>query len=137
MLGAFLENYESDQNYISTFPTATHISNDDNAPLFRYGDIVVTRTNFPNEIHNEDTYYIRLMAGFYHNNNETNFLPISIKHSDLEVLLFSNLFPDGVIPRACKVIHTYIATSWMKHKKNKIMLGLLVHKRLVTNKIPL
>ncbi|RIA97550.1 hypothetical protein C1645_813970 [Glomus cerebriforme] len=131
MLGAFLENYESNpndrnhnwfdislvnginwlhnnnpyissysnlfsnQNYIPTFSTATHISDNDNAPPFRYGDIVISHMNFPNEVHNEDAHYTRLMAGFHHNNVETNSLPIPINHPDLKALLFPDLFPDG------------------------------------------
>jgi DNA replication protein DnaC len=88
-------NLFSSQDYIPTFPTATHILDDDDAPPFRYGDIVVPHTNFPNEVHNEDAYYTRLMAGFHRNNDETNSLPISINHPDLEALLFPDLFPNG------------------------------------------
>jgi len=131
MLGAFLEDYESNpndrnhnwfdislvngaawlcnnnpyissysnlfenQNSISTFPTATHIPDDDNTPPFRFGDIVVPHLNFPNEIHDEDAHYTRLMAGFHHNNDETNSIPISLNHPSLEALLFPDLFPNG------------------------------------------
>ena len=79
---------------IPTFPTATHISDDDDAPPFRFGDIVVPHLNFPNEVYDEDAHYTRLMAGFHHN-DETNSLPILINHPDLEALLFPDLFPDG------------------------------------------
>src|SRR5271154_1569708 len=89
-------NLFTNQNNIPTFPTATHIPDDDDTPPFRSGDIVVPHLNFPNEVHNEDAHYTRLMAGFHRNNDdETNSIPISLNHPSLEALLFPDLFPDG------------------------------------------
>jgi hypothetical protein len=94
----YIANYSNlltTQSNIQTFPTATHIPDDDNAPSFRFGDIVVPHLNFPNDVHNEDAHYTRLMAGFFRNDDDTNSIPISLNHPDLEALLFPDLFPDG------------------------------------------
>ena len=76
------------------FSTATHISNDDTTPLVNQGDIIIPNINLPNEVHNEDFHYSKLMAGFVYNNDNSS-LPISIYDPNLEPLLFSHLFPDG------------------------------------------
>jgi hypothetical protein len=81
------------ENYQDPFPTATHLSSDTNAPPFQEGDIVLSSTDFPTEIHNEDFHYTHLMAGFVQTPNTT--LPLSFDNSDLEPLIFPDLFPDG------------------------------------------
>src|SRR4051812_37597038 len=76
------------------FPRAFHIPNDDSAPPFLQNDIVVPNTNFNIEIHNEDFHYTHLMAGFVRTPDNT-LLPLSVNDSNLEPLLFSDLFPNG------------------------------------------
>src|ERR1044071_6771958 len=96
----YLYNYTSILNQRSItgmtglFPTATHISNDDTAPPINQDDIIIPNTNLPNEVHNEDFHYSRLMAGFVNSNNNS-LLPISIYDPNLEPHLFPHLFPDG------------------------------------------
>ena len=90
----YITNLFQNENDIPTFPTATHIIDDDEAPPFRSGDIVVPHLNFPSEIHDEDAHYSRLIAGF-HRDDSTNSMPISINDPNLEALLFPDLFPDG------------------------------------------
>lgn len=83
---------------VSSFPTATHLSDDETAPEFQSGDIIVPHQNFPSEIHNEDSHYSRLIAGFIKNddsNDDSNSLPVSFDFDHLEALLFPDLFPDG------------------------------------------
>ena len=46
------------------------------------------------EVHNEDFHYSRLMAGFIQE-SDTLHIPISTYDSNLESLLFLNLFTDG------------------------------------------
>src|SRR3989337_1442491 len=79
---------------LNPFPTATHIPNDDTAPPTNHHDIIIPTTNLPNEVHDEDFHYSRLMAGFVQDDNN-NSLPISIYDPNLEPLLFSHLFPNG------------------------------------------
>ena len=55
---------------------------------------MVPNVNFNIEIHNEDYHYSHLMAGFIKTPDST-LLPISLNDSDLEALLFPDLFPDG------------------------------------------
>src|SRR6266496_2974372 len=76
------------------FPRAFHIPNDDSAPPFLHNDIVVPNTNFNTEIHNEDFHYTHLMAGFVRT-PENTLLPLSVNDSNLEPLLFPDLFPNG------------------------------------------
>jgi len=76
------------------FPIAIHIPNDDTAPPINQRDIIIPTTNLPDEVHNEDFHYSRLMAGFVRDDNN-NSLPISIYDPNLEPLLFPHLFPDG------------------------------------------
>ena len=87
-------NQRSAINRTGPFPIATHIPNDDTAPPVNPRDIIVPTTNLPDEVHNEDFHYSRLMAGFVCN-NDNNKLPISIYDPNLEPLLFPHLFPDG------------------------------------------
>src|SRR3989337_1578173 len=97
---SYLKNYTNiiHQRHNTTmsnpFLTATHIPNDDTAPPTNHHDIIVPTTNLPNEVHDEDFHYSRLMAGFVQNDNN-NSLPISIYDPNLEPLLFPHLFPDG------------------------------------------
>src|SRR5581483_2124449 len=96
----YLRNYTNALNQRSTtnmtgpFPTAAHIPNDNNAPPVNQRDIIIPTINLPDEVHNEDFHYSRLMAGFVHN-NDNNKLPISIYDPNLEPLLFPHLFPNG------------------------------------------
>ena len=76
------------------FPRASHISDDDSAPPFLQNDIIVPTSNFNLEIHNEDFHYTHLMAGFLRTPDNT-LLPLSVDDSNLEPLLFPDLFPDG------------------------------------------
>ncbi|CAJ0649080.1 16581_t:CDS:2, partial [Entrophospora sp. SA101] len=83
---------------VSSSPTATHLPDDETAPEFQSGDIIVPHQNFPSEIHNEDSHYSRLIAGFIKNddsNDDSNSLPVSFDFDHLEALLFPDLFPDG------------------------------------------
>jgi hypothetical protein len=92
-----ISNYSNqllNQNNIPTFPTATHIPDDESAPPFRSGDIIIHHLDFSQEVHNEDAHYTRLITGFQRD-DEINSHPISLNHPDLEALLFPDLFPDG------------------------------------------
>ncbi|CAH1765293.1 7971_t:CDS:2 [Entrophospora sp. SA101] len=83
---------------VSSFHTGTHLPDDETAPEFQSGDIIVPHQNFPSEIHNEDSHYSRLIAGFIKNddsNDDSNSLPVSFDFDHLEALLFPDLFPDG------------------------------------------
>ncbi len=79
---------------LNPFPTATHISDDDTAPLLNKRNIIVLTINLSSEVHDEDFHYSRLIAGFVQNNNNKS-LPISIYDLNLEPLLFSHLFLNG------------------------------------------
>jgi hypothetical protein len=81
------------ETYRDPFPAATHLPNDTNAPPFQQGDIILSSTDFPTEVHDEDFHYTHLMAGFVQ--TETTTLPLSFDSPDLEPLLFPDLFPDG------------------------------------------
>ena len=96
----YLRNYSNllhqrfNARTMGPFPIATHIPNDDTAPPVNQRDIIIPIMNLPNEVHNEDFHYSRLMAGFV-NNNDNNSLPISLYDPNLEPLLFPHLFPNG------------------------------------------
>jgi hypothetical protein len=81
-------------NTANPFPRAFHIPDDDSAPPFLHNDIIVPNANFNIEIHNEDFHYTHLMAGFLKTPDNT-LLPLSVDDSNLEPLLFPDLFPDG------------------------------------------
>jgi len=57
-------------------------------------DIIVSNYNFPDEVHNEDFYYTRLVAGFVQEAKNLR-IPISIYDLNLEPLFFPDLFTDG------------------------------------------
>lgn len=76
------------------WPTAEHMPQDATAPPVIRGDVVVPNYDFPNEVHNEDSHYSRLMAGFLRI-TDNNHIPISFASPDLEALIFPDLFPDG------------------------------------------
>src|SRR5581483_528598 len=76
------------------FPSASHLPDDDSAPPYLPNDIVVPNVNFNVEIHNEDYHYSHLMARFVRTPDNT-LLPLAVDDSNLEVLLFPDLFPDG------------------------------------------
>ncbi len=87
-------SYREQQNRFDPFPRASHIPNDPNAPPVNQRDLVVPNIDFPDEIHNEDFHYTRLMAGFLQE-SETLRIPISTYDPNLEPLLFPDLFTDG------------------------------------------
>ncbi|GES95409.1 hypothetical protein GLOIN_2v1776567 [Rhizophagus clarus] len=76
------------------FPIARHLQTDTSAPPVNTHDIVVPNYDFPNEVHDEDFHYSRLIAGFVQE-SETLRLPISTNDPNLEPLLFPDIFPDG------------------------------------------
>ena len=76
------------------FPRATHAQTDTDPPTVNTRDIVVPNYDFPNEVHDEDFHYTRLMAGFIRE-AETLRLPISTYDPNLEPLIFPDLFTDG------------------------------------------
>ena len=55
---------------------------------------MILNINFPDEIHNEDFHYTRLIAGFIQE-SETLWNPIFTYDLNLEPLLFPDLFTDG------------------------------------------
>jgi len=81
-------------NQNNPFPRVTHILTDINPPPINPHDIMVPNYNFPNEVHNEDFHYSRLIVGFI---QKSNTLRISIFTYDpnLKPLLFLNFFTDG------------------------------------------
>jgi len=95
----FLKNYSRlldlpGSNMANPFPTAFHLPDDDSAPPFLPNDIIVPNVNFNIEIHNEDYHYSHLMAGFVRTPDNT-LLPLAVNDSNLEGLLFPDLFPNG------------------------------------------
>jgi PIF1-like helicase/helitron helicase-like protein len=82
------------------FPTASpsNISQDQTQPIFdinsRPSAVVLPPYDFNTEIHNEDFYYSRLMAGFLTDPNNKK-LPIPFYDKNIEPLLFPDLFPYG------------------------------------------
>jgi hypothetical protein len=89
--GNILQQYVDANNLESTpypvWPTAEHMPQDPTAPPVIQGDVIVPNYDFPDEIHNEDSHYSRLMAGFLQI-NDNNRIPISFSSPDLEALLF-------------------------------------------------
>src|SRR5439155_24637590 len=82
----------SNLNRSDPFPTAMHSIEDENVPRLQTGDIVVSPLDFPTEVHDEDSHYSRLMAGFV-KTPENSLLPLSLDDPNLEPLLFPDLFP--------------------------------------------
>lgn len=87
-------NLLTNNQHNETFPRARHIPDEPNPPPFNTRDIVVPNYDLPDEIHNEDFHYTRLMAGFVQEADNLR-IPISTYSSDLEPLLFPDLFTDG------------------------------------------
>jgi len=82
------------QNQDGPFPRARHIPTDSHAPPTNSRDIIIPNYDLPDEIHNEDFHYTRLMAGFIQENDNLR-IPISTYDPNLEPLLFPDLFTDG------------------------------------------
>ncbi|CAG8534981.1 12162_t:CDS:2 [Rhizophagus irregularis] len=83
------------QNQISNgpFPTARHAETDLDAPPVNTCEIIIPNYDFPDEVHNEDFHYTRLMAGFIQD-SDTSRIPISTYDPNLEPLLFPDIFTD-------------------------------------------
>src|SRR5438128_1945245 len=90
-----LQRNEHNSN-ISSFiwPQAMHIPEDDTAPPVNLSDIIMPPYVLPDDIHNEDAHYSRLAVGFLLDKNEQQ-IPLSFADSELEPLIFPDLFPDG------------------------------------------
>ena len=58
------------------------------------GDIIIPSHDFPDEIHNEDSHYTRLVIGFLYTKDD-NRIPIPLHDPELEALLYPDLFPDN------------------------------------------
>jgi hypothetical protein len=76
------------------WPVAEHAIEDQGVPPVNRGDIIVPNYDFPDEVHNEDAHYSRLMVGFLKTPNH-NRIPLSFGDPHLEAMLFPDLFPDG------------------------------------------
>ena len=76
------------------FPTARHLDTDTDAPPINSRKIIIPSYNFPDEVHNEDFHYTRLMAGFVQDGENLR-IPISTYDPELEPLIFPDLFTDG------------------------------------------
>jgi len=76
------------------WPQATHISVNNSTLITNQSEIVMPPYVLPNEIHNEDAHYSRLAIGFLIDNNERQ-IPLSFADSELEAIIFPDLFPDG------------------------------------------
>jgi len=76
------------------FPRARHIQSDTQAPPVNIRDIIVPNYNFPNEVHNENFHYTRLMADFVQESENLR-IPIPTHNPNLEPLLFPDIFTDG------------------------------------------
>ncbi|PKY53741.1 hypothetical protein RhiirA4_472113 [Rhizophagus irregularis] len=82
------------------FPIAlpSNLSQTQEQPIFninsRPSAVVLPPYDFDTEIHNEDYYYSRLMAGFLTDPNNKE-LPIPFYDKNIEPLLFPDLFPYG------------------------------------------
>ena len=77
-----------------TWPRATHIETEQIIPPANRGDIIIPAHDFPDEIHNEDSHYTRLVIGFLYT-KDYNRIPIPLHDPELEALLYPDLFPDG------------------------------------------
>jgi hypothetical protein len=116
------------------FPRASHIPDDDSAPLFLQNDIVVPNSNFNIEIHNEDFHYIHLMAGFLKTPDNTLLL-LSVNDSNLELLLFPDLFPDGkghyhdIISKNNNIIREETYSKYIKQRVLNIDSRFRLHHR--------
>jgi hypothetical protein len=86
--------FSGDRNRNDPFPSATHIQSDTQAPPVNPCDIIVPNYDFPDEVHNEDFHYTRLMAGFVQESDNLR-IPIPIHDPNLEPLLFPDIFTDG------------------------------------------
>ncbi|CAG8786819.1 10580_t:CDS:2 [Cetraspora pellucida] len=82
------------QNRNGPFPIAQHSQTNNEIPPVNSHKIIVPNYDFPDEIHNEDFHYTRLMAGFVQE-SDTLRLPIATHDPNLEPLLFPDLFTDG------------------------------------------
>src|SRR5581483_10815695 len=82
------------QNRNNPFPRARHIQSDTQAPPVNTRDIIIPNYDFPNEVHNEDFHYTRLMAGFVQESENLR-VPILTHDPNLEPLLFPDIFTDG------------------------------------------
>jgi hypothetical protein len=89
--GHVLQTYVNASNLshspIPVWPTAEHIPKDQRAPPVHNGDVVVLNYDFPSDVHNEDSHYSRLMAGFICMRDNKS-IPISFSSPDLEPQLF-------------------------------------------------
>ncbi|PKY50137.1 hypothetical protein RhiirA4_406162 [Rhizophagus irregularis] len=83
------QNQESN----NPFPMASYTETNDDAPI-NPQEIIIPNYDFPDEVHNEDFHYTRLMAGFTQQ-SETLRLPITTYDPNLEPLLFPDIFTDG------------------------------------------
>ncbi|RHZ81307.1 hypothetical protein Glove_122g28 [Diversispora epigaea] len=85
---------QRNSNINNSFLQAQHIETDINIPPINIHEIIISNNNFPDEVHNEDFHYTRLMAGFIQE-NDTLTIPISHNDPNLELLLFPDLFTDS------------------------------------------
>ncbi|CAG8657780.1 1983_t:CDS:2, partial [Gigaspora rosea] len=81
-------------NLNDPFPRAKHSQTAQDPPPINSNEIIIPSYNFPEEVHDKDFHYMRLMAGFVQEENSTR-LPISTYDSNLEPLLFPDIFTDG------------------------------------------
>jgi hypothetical protein len=75
---------------MSAWPTAFPISQDNSLTSFQHNDVIVPNFDFAEKVHNENSLYSRLAAGFFCSADGNNF-SMSISDPNLEPLLF----PDG------------------------------------------
>ena len=71
-----------------------HIESDIRALPVNPRDIIVLNYDFPDEVHNEDFHYTRLIAGFVQESDNLQ-IPIPIHDPNLKPLIFPDLFTDG------------------------------------------
>ncbi|CAG8655446.1 9023_t:CDS:1, partial [Paraglomus occultum] len=68
---------------MSVWPTAFPVSQDTSITSFQQNDVVVPNFDFAQEVHNKDSMYSRLAAGFLCSGDGNN-LPISISDPNLD-----------------------------------------------------
>jgi hypothetical protein len=94
VLESYVDANELATNIEPVWPVAQHIPEDQSAPRVNQIEIVVPNYDFPDDVHNEDAHYSRLMVGFLQTRDHKR-IPVSFGDRDLEPLLFPDLFPDG------------------------------------------
>ncbi|CAG8789808.1 12841_t:CDS:2, partial [Gigaspora rosea] len=81
-------------NWLANNSLAEHSQTAQDPLPVNSNEIIIPSYNFPEEVHDKDFHYTRLIAGFVQEKNSTR-LPISTYDPNLGPLLFPDIFTDG------------------------------------------